>query len=92
MASNNPLIKAVKGPVIDVIENSRKRIPAALTGSVTSAAVWLPTTVPGATQAFQRTYTDMTTRVVAWLPTTIPALTKLLNGLADKAVAAVKAA
>lgn len=118
MASTNPLIKAVKGPIIDVIENSRKKIPAALTGGVTSAATFLPTTVDGAAAAFRRTYTDVTvrvaawlpstiegfsmafkrtyadvvTRVVGWLPTMIPALTKLLNQLADKAVAAVKAA
>lgn len=118
MASTNPLIKAVKGPIIDVIEANRKKIDATLTSAVTSAATYLPTTVEGAGAAFRSTYADITTRVatwlpstvdalsvafkgtyagivnrvVAWLPTTIPGLTKLLNGLADKVVAGIKAA
>lgn len=92
MASNNPLIKAVKGPIIDVIEVNRKKIDPSLTSGVTSLSTWLPTTVDDATAAFQRTIVDITNRAVVSLPLVIPPLKKLLNDAADKLVAGVKAA
>ena len=92
MASNNPLIRAVKGPAIDVIENARTKIPANLQSGITSISAFLPTTIAGVSSAFTRTYTDVTVRVVAWLPSTVPTLTRLANKLMDKLVAGIKAA
>lgn len=92
MASKNPLIRAVKDPMIDVIENARTKIPANLNGAVTSISAFLPTTVAGVSSAFTRTYTDVTVRMATWLPSTVPALTGLLNKLMDKLVAGIRAA